>query len=191
MGPINAATNSSSTRNVLTGGPGAAAPVSAVQDVMRDASQFSDLSAPGNAAHILASGSDFLTAASGAVASLDHQIGVRSERLKSMQSGGGVSSDVLQHERTQIDLLTKLLDRLKLSMERVAKILSGDDDKSDATSHRSALGGAGAIRVIEPSPAVTAGSSSHTGGGSVPTQRASNEMTLHAALRAYNGATQP
>ncbi|MBC7643680.1 MAG: hypothetical protein H7123_01045 [Thermoleophilia bacterium] len=207
MGPISAASvSTSSTRNLATGGPGAPSSMSAVEGVMKNANQYSDLSVAGNASHVLASGGDFLNAAGAAVQNLDRQIDTRTDRLQNLKKTGGASEDVMNHEATQIDLLTKLRDRLELSMKRVANIIAGkdmDDDTTAAASskrrkdqaqdyataaaasaHAALVGGAGAVNVVQPiaapsSIATTPGSTSSTGSGS-------GDPTMHAALRAYN-----
>lgn len=179
---------------------------------MKGASQYADLSVTGNAAHVLASGSDFLNAAGAAVKSLDRQIGVRTDRLNEMKSSGGTSKDVMNHEANQIDLLSKLRDRLELSMKRIANIISGkdmDDDtaaaasatqrrrkeqdlvgatRSAANAQASAVGGAGAVNVVQPLAAPV--TSASTSGGSSNTGSGAGDSTMRLALRAYGKVSQ-
>jgi len=140
---------------------------------------------------------------------LDRQIDTRTNRLQNLKQTGGASEDVMNHEASQIDLLTKLRDRLELSMKRVANIIAGKDMDDDTTgaaavssqkrrknqdqdlasaaaasAQAAAVGGVGAVNVVQPLAApvgiaATPGSISSTAAGS-------GDPNMNAALRAYN-----
>jgi hypothetical protein len=103
--------------------PGAS-PLGAMQDAMDTAASIGVPNNAADAASILATGRGYLAGCSQTLGKLDEGIRNRTESLAKLEQ---VDPTAAAQQREQIDLLNKLAERIRLSMERVADILAGKD----------------------------------------------------------------
>lgn len=104
--------------------------MSGISSIMDEGLRHDPASGAGEAAAVLATGWQYVTQGERTVAQFDGQLSGRADRIERLKDAGA-PADQIRFEQEQLDLFTKLRDRVAESVERVRKILAGKDGADD------------------------------------------------------------